>query len=112
MGIDVINYVVAGIKFNGDVLDSLNEDECDDFLSNNENVVLISPMTNSDFIYGVVLFESNDARYDDGGIPLLNIGDLVVEHEVNLFKIENELPELLKDYDEKNIGIWVFTQYG
>ena len=58
MGISVINYVVAGIKFNGDVLGSLNEDERDDFLSNNPNVVLTNPMTNSDFIYGVVLFSS------------------------------------------------------
>ena len=37
---------------------------------------------------------------------------LAVEQEANLFKIKKELPEFLKDYDEKNIGIWVFTQYG
>lgn len=109
MSVNKTDYIMIGVKFGADVLSKLTEEELEE-LYDNKNVVSVSPMDSDSVIYGYVIHSVNG--YEGDGFPLINILTVLENIENEVFKIEKDIPEILKKhYKEGEEGLFAFTRW-
>ncbi|MAX51243.1 MAG: hypothetical protein CMH22_05195 [Methylophaga sp.] len=111
MGVNINFYIVKGYKIPEEVFNSVSEEE-HDVLMDDDNFTVISPMTSIEGVYGEVLYESNDGRYEPIDIPVMSLEDL--KGKLTNSEIFRSLPKAFKDYvvdNDVEIKTYAFMCY-
>lgn len=102
MGVNMNIQVVRGYYLTEPQIKSANltDEDMDELGSDMENVHWVSSMTNGDVIFGKLLMQSPDGRYEPMDIPMTNLKSLILSSELEYSDrdiLRECVPEKLQD---------------
>ena len=110
MSTSMVHYIVNGIYFDKNDMNRFTDDQREELLDNCDGrAISVSPMMDSSLVYGTVIYQSDNSRWEPATIDIFDVSD-----------INPRIPEYAPDYLRTlylvdrvgKLGIWVFTQIG